>query len=105
MMRTLAMAALLMLGGCQLFSPKTTVHLVFDDGAGKKIEADYTSTKDVAAPAFRLERDPEGRIQQITIGADSASASPVVDANAGLVAATTAGIVGGLAKAGMLAVK
>ncbi len=80
-----------MLSGCAY----TSVEVAYDDGGGKKVTASYVSTKDVAAPAFDLVRDEQGRVQRIQMSADGSLASPVNAQTADMLGKVTEGAVRG----------
>ena len=90
------------LASCALFSPSTTVSIQVAKPNGETISAEYHSTKDIAAPSFLLERNPEtGQIESIELAAETSAASPVVDANANMLgAAIGAGVAAGLRAGG-----
>jgi hypothetical protein len=92
----------MLLAGCALFSPSTTVTVDLVRADGVTLKAAYHSTKDVAAPSFVFQRNPEtGQIETIQLTAEGTSASQVIDANANMLgAAIGAGVAAGLRASG-----
>lgn len=114
MIRTLVIGVVLIavlvvlftLAGCAF----TDFDVTYANPDGSQVTASYTSTKDIAAPTFVFERDPEtGRVTRVVVGAESSLASPVIDAQgnaleklgaavgAGVGAAVRQGVTSGLA--------
>jgi hypothetical protein len=72
-------AFLLPLASCAWFSPSTTISVQVARQNGETISAEYHSTKDIAAPTFVLQRDPDtGQIETIQVSAEGTSASAVI---------------------------
>ncbi|MGE0854242.1 MAG: hypothetical protein AB7O44_32330 [Hyphomicrobiaceae bacterium] len=90
------LAAILLLAGCA----ETRVNVEVAKPDGSRIVASYSSTKDIAAPAFLFERDPQtGEIQRIILQADGAIGSTVNAQTNELVGSIVEGAVRGAAGA------
>ena len=55
----LPLAVTPVLASCALFSPSTTISVQVARQNGETISAEYHSTKDIAAPSFVFERNPD----------------------------------------------
>ena len=74
-----SLLALPFLASCAFFSPSTTVSIQVAKPNGETISAEYHSTKDIAAPSFIFERNPEtGQVETIQVTAEGTSASAVI---------------------------
>ena len=76
---SLVLIPLPLLASCAFFSPSTTVSVQVAKPNGETISAEYHSTKDIAAPSFVFERNPEtGQVETIQVTAEGTSASAVI---------------------------
>jgi hypothetical protein len=83
----LAAAALPVLASCALVSPSTSISIQVAKPDGETISAQYHSTKDIAAPSFAFERNPDtGQVESIHVTAEGTSASGVIQSQSDAIA-------------------
>jgi hypothetical protein len=76
---SLLAAAMPVLASCALVSPSTNISIHVAKPDGETISAEYHSTKDIAAPSFAFERNPDtGQVESIHVTAEGSSASGVI---------------------------
>lgn len=97
MTRALTLAALMVLAGCNTFSPSTTATATFDDGAGKRLSVSYQTSQEKTTPTLLVERDSvTGHITRLEWSAEATASAGVIGANTEFVTALGQGIAAGL---------